>query len=158
MLTGARLGEVRTARFEQFNLDLAYWSKPATTTKQRRAHRLPISADVAALVRQRRLVVPKTSPWLFPGGVAGEPVQEIRRFWMGLQKEANLPNVRINDLRHTFASLLVSGGASLEMIGKLLGHSQVKTTQRYAHLTDSPLRVGVDTVAQIIRAHPMPIS
>ena len=151
MLTGARLGEVRTARFEQFNLELAFWSKPATATKQRRAHRLPISADVAALVRQRRLVVPKTSPWLFPGDVAGEPVQEIRRFWVSIQKEADLPGVRINDLRHTFASLLVSGGASLEMIGKLLGHSQIKTTQRYAHLADSPLRAGVDAVAELMR-------
>ena len=101
MLTGARLGEVRQARFEQFNLELAFWSKPATTTKQRRAHRLPISADVAALVRQRRVVVPKTSPWLFPGDVEGEPVQEIRRFWIGIQKSAELPGVRINDLRHT---------------------------------------------------------
>ena len=154
MLTGARLGEVRTARFEQFNLELAFWSKPATTTKQRRAHRLPISADVAALVRQRRLVVPKASPWLFPGDVVGEPVQEIRRFWVSIQKEADLPNVRINDLRHTFASLLVSGGASLEMIGKLLGHSQIKTTQRYAHLADSPLRAGVDAVAELMRQRP----
>ena len=154
MLTGARLGEVRTARFEQFNLELAFWSKPATTTKQRRAHRLPISADVATPVRQRRLVVSKNSPWLFPGDVAGEPVQEIRRCWMGMQKEANLPHVRINDLRHTSASLLVSGGASLEMIGKLLGHSQIKTTQRYAHLADLPLRAGVDAVADLMRTRP----
>jgi site-specific recombinase XerD len=62
--------------------------------------------------------------------------------------------VRINDLRHTFASLLVSGGASLEMIGKLLGHSQIKTTQRYAHLTESPLRAGVDAVADLMRQRP----
>jgi site-specific recombinase XerD len=62
--------------------------------------------------------------------------------------------VRIHDLRHTFASLLVSGGASLEMIGKLLGHSQMQTTQRYAHLMDSPLRAGVDTVASLLRPRP----
>ena len=55
-------------------------------------------------------------------------------------QDAGLADVRIHDLRHTFASLLVSGGASLEMIGKLLGHSQMQTTQRYAHLMDSPLR------------------
>lgn len=128
---------VRTSRFEQFNLKLALWSKSATTTKQRSAHRRSISADTAALVRRHRLVVPKASPWLFPGDVEGEPVQEIRRFWVSNQKEADLPNVRINDLRNTFASLLVSGGASLELIGKLLGHSQNKTTQRYAHLPDS---------------------
>lgn len=62
--------------------------------------------------------------------------------------------MRINNLRHTFASLLVSGGASLEMIGKLLGHSQIKTTQRYAYLADLPLRAGVDAVADLMRTRP----
>ena len=118
LLTGSRVGEVRQARFEQFNLELGSWSKPATTTKQRKIHRIPISAEVAAIVRQRQLVVPKGNPWLFPGDVPGQPVKEIRRFWINMQKEARLPEVRIHDLRHTFASLLVSGGASLEMIGE----------------------------------------
>ena len=154
MLTGARSGEVRQARFEQFNLDLGSWSKPAATTKQRKIHRIPISGDVAAIVRQRALLVPRGNPWLFPGDTPGQPVKEIRRFWIGIQTEAKLPDVRIHDLRHTFASLLVSGGASLEMIGKLLGHTQMQTTQRYAHLMDSPLRDGVNAVASIFRPRP----
>jgi len=147
MLTGARVGEVRQSRFEQFNLDLLIWTKPASTTKQRRMHRVPISENVAAIVRQRQLVVPNSSPWVFPGNVAGQPVIEIRRFWKRIQREAQIEDVRIHDLRHTFASLLVSGGASLEMIGKLLGHTQLQTTQRYAHLLDAPLREGVNAVA-----------
>jgi site-specific DNA recombinase len=154
MLTGARVGEVRTARFEQFNLDYAIWSKPASTTKQRKIHRVPISQDVAAIVRLRQQAVPSGNPWLFPGDTVGQPVREIRRFWAKVQKDAELADVRIHDLRHTFASLLVSGGASLEMIGKLLGHSQMQTTQRYAHLMDSPLRAGVDTVASLLRPRP----
>jgi integrase len=154
MLTGARLGEVRQARFEQFNLELGVWSKPAATTKQRKVHRVPVSADVAAIVRQRQLIVPSGVPWLFPGDTPGKPVMEIRRFWRQIQVSADLPDVRIHDLRHTFASLLVSGGASLEMIGKLLGHTQMQTTQRYAHLMDSPLRAGVDAVAHIFRPRP----
>ena len=154
MVTGSRVGEVRQARFEQFNLELGSWSKPAATTKQRKIHRIPISAEVAAIVRQRQLLVPKGNPWLFPGDVPGQPIKEIRRFWINVQKDAKLPDVRIHDLRHTFASLLVSGGASLEMIGKLLGHSQMQTTQRYAHLMDSPLRAGVDTVASLLRPRP----
>jgi integrase len=151
MLTGARVGEVRQARFEQFNLELGIWSKPAATTKQRKIHRVPISPDVAAIVRQRQLIVPKGSPWLFPGDVPGQPVQEIRCFWKRIQKATDLEDVRIHDLRHTFASLLVSGGASLEMIGKLLGHTQMQTTQRYAHLLDAPLRAGLDAVATAMR-------
>ena len=154
MLTGARVGEVRTARFEQFNLDYAIWSKPAATTKQRKIHRVPISQEVVTILRQRQMIVPNGNPWLFPGEVVGQPVREIRRFWARVQKDADLPDVRIHDLRHTFASLLVSGGASLEMIGRLLGHSQMQTTQRCAHLMDSPLRAGVDTVASILRPRP----
>lgn len=155
MLTGARVGEVRQGRFEQFDLEYCLWSKPAATTKQRRIHRVPISEDVAAIVRQRRLLVPKGSPWLFPGDVPGEPVKEIRRFWRGIQRQVEIEDVRIHDLRHTFASLLVSGGASLEMIGKLLGHSQMQTTQRYAHLMEGPLRAGVDAVADMLRPKPV---
>jgi len=154
MLTGARLGEVRQARFEHFNLEHLSWSKPAGTTKQRRIHRVPISEETAAIVRQRQLIGPHGSPWLFPGDVPGQPVKELRRFWSTIQKQVDLPEVRIHDLRHTFASLLVSGGASLEMIGKLLGHSQMQTTQRYAHLMDSPLRAGVDAVASAFRPRP----
>ncbi|WP_372922794.1 tyrosine-type recombinase/integrase [Roseovarius sp.] len=154
MLTGARVGEVRTARFDDFNLEFGSWSKPAATTKQRKIHRIPISAEVAQLVRQRRLMVPSGCPWLFPGDAPGQPVQEIRRFWVKMQKEARIEGVRIHDLRHTFASLLVSGGASLEMIGRLLGHTQTTTTQRYAHLMDTPLREGVNAVASIIGAGP----
>ena len=154
MLTGARVGEVRQARFEDFNLEHLIWSKPATTTKQRRVHRVPISDEAAVIVRQCRQAVVAGCPWLFPGDTPGQPVQEVRRFWRRIQKEADIEDVRIHDLRHTFASLLVSGGASLEMIGKLLGHSQMQTTQRYAHLMDSPLRAGVDAVASAFRPRP----
>jgi len=151
MLTGCRLGEARCARFDQFNLPLGIWTKQAAQTKQRRVHRLPISADTAALVRLRQEAVPDGCPWLFPGDVEGQPVVDIRRFWRHLQAEVGMESVRVHDLRHTFASLLVSGGASLEIIGKLLGHTQAKTTQRYAHLMDSPLRAGVDAVGGMLR-------
>jgi site-specific recombinase XerD len=83
-----------------------------------------------------------------------QPDQEVRRFWAKIQKETGLADFHIHDLRHTFASLLVSGGASLEMIGKLLGHSQTQTTQRYTHLMNSPLRAGVDAVASAFRPKP----
>ena len=161
MLTGARLGEVRQARFSQFHLDQLVWEKPAAATKQRRVHRVPISEDVAALVRLRREAVPTGTAWLFPGearapdgSLKDQPVQDIRKFWASASRSAGIEGVRIHDLRHTFASLLVSGGASLEMIGRLLGHSQSRTTQRYAHLSDDPLRVGVESVASVLRSRP----
>jgi integrase len=151
MLTGARLGESRAATFDQFNLDLAIWTKQAAYTKQRRVHRVPISHEAVALIRLRRNAVPKGCPFLFPGDVPGQPVVDLKRFWERMRAQADIPDVRIHDLRHTFASLLVSGGASLEMIGRLLGHTQIGTTQRYAHLIDSPLRAGVNAVGEMLK-------
>lgn len=88
---------------------------------------------------------------MFPGDAEDKPPQEIERFWDDVRAKANLPGVRVHDLRHTFASLLVSGGMSLPMIGKLLGHTQVQTTQRYAHLFDDPLRAGLEEVGEALK-------
>ena len=90
MLTGARVGEVRQARFEHFNLEHLSWSKPASMTKQRKVHRLPISEEAAAIVRQRQLLVPRGCQLLFPGDVPGQPVKEIRRFWSNIQKQVGI--------------------------------------------------------------------
>jgi integrase len=151
MLTGARRGEALNARWEQFDLNRTVWTKPAATTKQRRLHRAPISRAAVALLRTVRERAPEGCPWVFPGDVDGQPLIEIKRFWDDIREMADLPGVRVHDLRHTFASLLVSGGMSLPMIGKLLGHTQVQTTQRYAHLFDDPLREGLDQIGDILR-------
>jgi integrase len=151
MLTGARRGDVLNATWDQFDLDRAAWTKPAATTKQRKLHRTPLSSAAVQLLRTIRARTPEKCPWVFPGDAHGKPVQEIKRFWHDVRKKAELADIRIHDLRHTFASLLVSGGMSLPMIGKLLGHTQVQTTQRYAHLFDDPLRVGLNQVGEMLR-------
>ena len=106
------------------------------------------------MLRTIRLRVPDDCEWVFPGDAEGKPLQDIKRFWEDVRTKAELPGVRIHDLRHTFASLLVSGGMTLPMIGKLLGHTQVQTTQRYAHLLDDPLRAGLEQVGNMMRAKP----
>ena len=78
--------------------------------------------------------------YLFPGNVPGKPLKDIKKGWKTIRNKANLPDVRLHDLRHTHASHLVSSGLSLSIVGKLLGHTQASTTQRYAHLADEPLR------------------
>ncbi len=104
-----------------------------------------------AEIRLRGDAVPKGCPFLYPGDVPGQPVVDLKRFWERMRVQAEIPDVRIHDLRHTFASLLDSGGASLEMIGRLLGHTQIGTTQRYAQLIDSPLRAGVNAVGEMLK-------
>jgi len=157
LLTGSRRGEVLGARWAEFDLDNAVWVKPATNTKQRREHRVPISLEAIELLRRRlptrdgRLVSLNPSDFVFPGGGAKRHQTEVRRAWLKVCEAAGLRDVRLHDLRHSYASLLVSAGRSLPEIGALLGHRQVATTARYSHLFDEPLRAATEHVGKVIR-------
>jgi integrase len=90
--------------------------------------------------------------YVFPShGAEGHRV-DIKRDWRQLTKAAGITGLRIHDLRHSFASQLASGGASLPLIGALLGHSNPVTTSRYAHLFDDPQRQAVERVGAVIGA------
>jgi integrase len=95
----------------------------------------------------------KRSPYLFPSSrIDGKPVMNIRRVWQDVCKTAKLQGTRLHDLRHSFASYLVSSGLGLPVVASLLGHSQLQTASRYSHLLDSALRQGVDRVGSIVAA------
>ena len=144
LFTGCRRGEALNAKWEQFNLDSRTWTKPSAETKQRREHRVPYSTTVAEILERRRIAASGT--YIFPGSV-GAPLQEVRRTWKSACEVAGISEVRIHDLRHTFASLVASSGQSLLVVGELLGHSDAQTTKRYAHLYDEPLRDAAECVA-----------
>jgi integrase len=74
------------------------------------------------------------NPWVITGTLLGAPLYDLQPFWQRVRERAGLKDVRIHDLRHLFASTAIASGQGLPMIGKLLGHSQVQTTERYAHL------------------------
>ena len=97
------------------------------------------------------------SGYVFPAprparGAGERPYGGLKRFWDGVRKRAKLGDTRIHDLRHTHASVGVAGGFNLLLIGKLLGHSQASTTERYAHLADDPVRQAADAVGNRIAA------
>ena len=144
LLTGARRGEALQATWDQFDLEKGLWIKPAHLTKQKKKEHLPLSDKTLLLLETLKKRNTANSPYLFPGKKAGEPLKEVKKFWSTVLKQANLENVRIHDLRHTHASHLVSSGLSLSIVGKLLGHTQASTTQRYAHLADEPLRKATE--------------
>ena len=140
------------ATFEQFDAQPGFWIKPSSHTKQRKEHRLPLAAPALQLIadiRTRRGEV-AAGDYVFPGQHAGQPLQQMRRCWDSVCKRAGLTGVRIYDLRHTFAATGAGGGLSLPLIGRLLGHTQARTTQRYAHLADDPLREAADKIANAI--------
>jgi integrase len=142
VLTGSRRNEVLGATWDQFDLEKGIWIKPAHTTKQNRMEHLPLSSQVIDLLKEMKGT--ETSKHLFPGKIPGQPLQDIKKAWNTIRNQADLPNVRLHDLRHTHASHLVSSGLSLSIVGKLLGHTQASTTQRYAHLADAPLRQAAE--------------
>lgn len=85
------------------------------------------------------------------GTLPGKRLSDLQPFWQRVRARAGVKDVRIHDPRHTFASTTVASGQGLPMIGKLLGHTQVQTTARYAHLAAEPVRMAADAVAQDLR-------
>ena len=166
LFTGCRRSEALSARWEQFDAGFKVWTKPASNTKQRRRHRVPLSKAVAILLKKRQSQLSESeSPFVFPSRT-GTALKEVRRTWARVLKEAGIEGFRLHDLRHTFASLAVSKGNSLPVIGALLGHTQTQTTARYAHLYDAPLLEAAEQVSQAItertrdaapRRKPMPV-
>ena len=87
------------------------------------------------------------SPWVIPGGKPGRHLADLQPPWERVRERAGLEEVRIHDLRHSFASRALALGESLPMIGKLLGHTQVQTTARYAHLARDSVKASASRIA-----------
>jgi integrase len=132
MTTGARKQEILKARWEHVDLDRRMLTVPRS--KSGRPRHIPLSPPVVAvLARQLRRRV-DGHPFVFPGKNPGEPLENVRSTWERVRSAAGLDDdLRIHDLRHSFASVLANAGTPLNEIGVILGHSQLSTTQRYAH-------------------------
>ena len=142
LLTGARMGEVLNARKDAFDLERGVWTKPSHQTKQKRTEHVPLSAQALILVTVATGASEPASPHLFPGNVPGQPLRDVKKFWASALREAGIADYGRHDNRHTYASHLVSSGLSLEIVGRLMGHTTAMTTKRYAHLADDPLRAA----------------
>ncbi|WP_181183290.1 site-specific integrase [Mesorhizobium sp. B3-1-7] len=152
LLTGSRVGEACKMRWEQLDFHRGIWSKPASTTKQKKTHHLPLTAPVLAILQGIREKQDPVSEWVFPGRSKEGFRNDLRAAWSAAKKAAGITGLRVHDLRHSFASTLAGSGFSLPMIGAALGHSRVETTQRYAHLADDPLRMAMTRAADLIEA------
>jgi integrase len=140
--TGARPAEAMKARWEEFD-EPGHWNKPSSHTKQRKNHRVPLNAAALELIDRLRKQRGKSEL------VFG--LSDISRCWEFVRDRAGLgKTARLYDLRHSFASLGAGGGLSLLIVGKLLGHSQARTTQRYAHLASDVLKEATDRIGAVI--------
>ena len=149
MFTGARPAEALQARWSEFAVEPGFWVKPSSHTKQRRVHRLPLNPPTIELIE--RLRKKRKGEWVFPGDKPGEHLAALWHVWHFVRKEAGLEkSARIYDLRHSVASIGAAEGLSLPVIGRLLGHATPRTTSRYAHLADDPLREATAKIGNVI--------
>jgi len=137
LFTGARLGEILPLLWNHVDLERGVLSLPDSKTGAKQVY---LSAPALQVLSN----IPKQAgnPHVICGHKKGAHLVNIQKPWRRLRAAAKLPDVRIHDLRHSFASFGATGGLSLQMIGSLLGHAQVTTTERYAHLSDDPLRAA----------------
>ena len=142
MLTGCRRNEVLTLRWEDVDLEHDELRLRDAKTGARAVPLSPTARQVlAALPRQ------PDSPWVISGRGPGVRLSNLNAPWEVVRKKAGLNDVRIHDLRHSYASRALSLGESLPMIGKLLGHRKVQTTARYAHLARDSVKAAAERVS-----------
>jgi integrase len=147
IFTGARLNEVLTARWDWVNLTEGTLALPDSKTGKKVIHLNPPALDV--LVALPRL---EGNPHVICGAKPGAHLVNLEKPWRRVRKAALLTDVRLHDLRHSFASVAVAGGASLPLIGGLLGHAEPGTTARYAHLAADPLKAAAEAIGARIAA------
>lgn len=146
LLLGCRKRELLDARWEDVDLERRNWRIPMS--KSGKARNIPIS-DKALEVLQG---LPRWNgcPYVVPNPDTKRPFGNMFYLWDKVRKEAGIADLRMHDLRHTFASNLVNSGQSIYVVSKLLGHSQLKTTARYSHLADETLMSAVDAAAKVV--------
>lgn len=140
ILTGARKREVLDAKWEDFDTQNRVWRIPIS--KSGRARHVPLSGGAIQVLESLRQT--QRSAYPFGNPLTGKPYASIYVAWNTARTRAGLADVRMHDLRHSFASLLINNGRSLYEVQKILGHSQIQTTQRYAHLQQQTLLEAVE--------------
>lgn len=143
LYSGARLSEVLHMRWSDLNFQRRTWRIPYT--KSGKIRHLPLSRHLTQLLTTRRRTA-KPSPFVFANPHTAKPYTSIFYSWDTARRLAHLPQLRLHDLRHSFASFLVNKGRSLYEVQELLGHADIRTTSRYAHLSRERLRQAVEAV------------
>ena len=135
LLTGCRMSEIRDLRWEYVKDDCIELPDAKTGGRV-----VPLGPEARAVLS----AIPRDedNPWVIAGRLPGSHLTDLQRPWRRIRKQAGLEGVRIHDLRHSFASRALALGESLTMIGKLLGHTQVQTTARYAHLARDSIQTA----------------
>lgn len=145
LLTGCRKSEILTLQWDWVDFERGCLRLPDSKTG---AKVVPLAAAAMELLNG----LPRISKFVLPSGRGESHYSGLQKNWERIRDRARLPGLRIHDLRHSFASFAVADGHTLFMVGKVLGHKQVRTTEGYAHLAADPLRAVADRTAARIAA------
>ena len=146
--TGCRLSEILTLRWEHVEIEAACLRLPESKTGAKIVYLSAPALEVLASIKPI-----EDNPYVIVGRRPGSHLIDLQRPWRRIRRKARLEGVRIHDLRHSYASVGAGVGLSLPIIGKMLGHTQAVTTERYAHLAADPLKTAVERVgAEIVAA------
>lgn len=147
IFTGARRGEIQSLQWKEVDLERKMLLLDDSKAGQKI---IRLSNPALAILTQRQSTAGKAEGYVFPASEGDGAYTATSRIWSKLRAGTALEDVRLHDMRHSFASLAIAQGTSLAIIGKLLGHANVSTTQRYAHLADDPLAAATEQVGEAI--------
>lgn len=140
-LTGARRGEMEALKWKQVDFE-----RGVVLLEDTKTGRAAWPLSIAALELLSSLKTDEHSEWVFPATSGGGYFRGLNKAWPKVREKAGLSDVRLHDLRHSFASVGAASGLGLQVVGKLLGHKQASTTSRYSHLADDPLRKAANEI------------
>ena len=143
LLTGCRGSEIRTLQWRDFRDGQLYLRDSKTG---------PRTVWLSSPSRGVLAGLPKTSHWIFPSPLSDKPAshQLIQAFWLRVRSEAELKDVRLHDLRHTYASIAIMQGETVPVVGRLLGHNDAATTLKYAHFAESTVRDAAESMGSVL--------
>ncbi|NIB45131.1 tyrosine-type recombinase/integrase [Pseudomaricurvus alkylphenolicus] len=144
LCTGARVNEALTATWDNVDTDNKVWRIPATNSKSKKINSKPLNQSALDILKELR-ELNRYHDHLFVNPRTGKPYVNVQKPWRRIRTEAGLPELRLHDLRHQFASMLVNSGRSLYEVQQILGHSDPTVTQRYAHLSSSTMQEAAET-------------
>ncbi|WJJ94710.1 site-specific integrase [Neopusillimonas aromaticivorans] len=144
--TGLRRDNVLAMRWSWFDEARATLTVPAEDDKAKKGFVLHLSAGVLEVLRNR--MHESASEWVFPNPQTGKPYYSCRNAWVTAREKAGLPGLRMHDLRHTYASMMLDSGSDIVDVQQALGHTQLKTTAGYLHLTEGRKRHNANAAAQ----------
>lgn len=148
LLTGCRKRELLDAKWSEIDLQRRVWRIPMERAKTSKTRHVPLSDQALAVIQSLRRW--DKCEWLVPNPETMKPYGSIHHAWNKARQAAGLPDLRIHDCRHSFASWLVEAGYSLYVVSKALGHASSRTTERYAHVADETLRGASNAAASLI--------